>query len=430
MKNDLKQFYFDILRKEVIPALGCTEPIAVALAAAYAGEQLNHQVDKVEIFVSANVLKNAMGVGIPGTGMIGLPIAAALGALAGSSSAKLEVLEGISPAQLEKAKLFVEQNRVIVRNENTIEKLYIKVICTNGQDTAEAVISGHHDRLTKLSKNDQILQEITASSEIAMEENKSSAYELSVKGIYDFAMEIDFEDIRFILEGAEMNRKMAVEGLKGDYGLRVGKTIKKSVEENKNILGESIANYAMYFTAAASDARMDGLAMPVMSNSGSGNQGLTVMLPVLAVAEKLNVGEEKLARGLILANLLAIHMKYQLGRLAALCGVVIAASGAGAAITYFMGGNFEQIAFSIKNLIGNIAGMICDGAKPGCAMKVATSVNAAVQSAILAINNIEISKHEGIIEEDIEKTIRNLTRIGSVGMEETDKMILDIMVCK
>lgn len=430
MKNDLKQFYLDILRKEVIPALGCTEPIAVALAAAYAGEQLNHQVDKVEIFVSANVLKNAMGVGIPGTGMIGLPIAAALGALAGSSSARLEVLEGISPDQLEKAKLFVEQNRVVVRNENTTEKLYIKVICTNSQDSAEAVISGHHDRLTKLSKNDQVLQKITANPKIVTEEKKSSTYELSVKGIYDFAMEIDFEEIKFILEGAKMNRKMAVEGLNGDYGLRVGKTIKKSVEDNKNILGESIANYAMYFTAAAADARMDGLAMPVMSNSGSGNQGLTVMLPVLAVAEKLNIGEEKLARGLILANLLAIHMKYQLGRLAALCGVVIAASGAGAAITYFMGGNFEQIAFSIKNLIGNIAGMICDGAKPGCAMKVATSVSAAVQSAILAINNIEISKHEGIIEEDIEKTIRNLTRIGSVGMEETDKMILDIMICK
>lgn len=428
MKSDQKKFFLDIMSNEVVPALGCTEPIAVALAAAYAGEVINRKIEKIEISVSANVLKNAMGVGIPGTGMVGLPIAAALGALSGKSVDNLEVLTGISEADLVKAKLFVENGNITIRQEDTTEKLFVRVVCSNADEHSVAVIRKRHDKLVLLTRNDKVLVENSISAEVKKDENKQSEFKLSVKSIYEFAMEADFEDIKFILDAAQMNKKVALEGLTNDYGLRVGKTMKKSIEQH--LLGDGLANYAMCFTASATDARMGGCTLPVMSNSGSGNQGLTVMLPVLAVAEKLKAGDEKLARALILANLLAIHMKYQLGRLAALCGVVIAASGAGAAITYLMGGSFDQIAYSIKNLIGNIAGMICDGAKPGCAMKVATAVNAAVQSALLAINDIEISQHDGIIEEDIEKTIRNLTRIGSIGMEETDKMILDIMVCK
>ncbi|WP_138202934.1 serine dehydratase subunit alpha family protein [Haloimpatiens lingqiaonensis] len=423
--------FIEILKSEVVPALGCTEPIAVALAAAKAKEALNSCTEFIKVFVSDNILKNGMGVGIPGTGMTGLDIAAALGAIGGNPNVELEVLKDITKQNIEDAKEMLKGGRVSVNTKDVPNKLYIEVQCVSGKNISKAIIKDKHNNLVLVQLNEDILFQVEDEEEaevsIDNDKNKEHCVKLSVEDIYDFAINCPFEDIEFILEGAKMNRKIAEEGLKG-YGLNVGKTIIDNIK--KGVLSDDIQNYAMALTAAASDARMAGCMYPVMSNSGSGNQGLTVMLPVVAVAEKLNASSEKLARALVLSNLIAIHIKTYLGRLSALCGCVVASAGASCGITYLLGGQLKEINYSIKNMVGNISGMICDGAKTGCALKVSTGVSAAVQSSLLAMNNIVISEKEGIIEKDVEKTIKNIAQIGREGMLQTDKLILNIMTHK
>lgn len=420
--------YIDILKKEVVPALGCTEPIAVALAATKAKETLGKDAEKVEVYVSPNIYKNGMGVGIPGTGMIGLDIAAALGVTGGNSEAKLEVLKDVNEEDIENAKKAVDENKVAVKAKEVPNKLYIEAICFNGQETAKVVIKDIHSNIVLVKLNDEIIYE-RKDCECDIDADKTSEkIQLSVEGIHEFAAKVDFKDIEFILEGARLNKAISEEGLSGDYGLKVGKSLADSVKNG--FLADDIQNYAMSVTAAASDARMAGCMNSVMSNSGSGNQGITVILPVVAAAEKMKASEEELARALALANLVAIHIKMYLGRLSALCGCVVASAGASCGITYLMGGNLDNVKYAIKNMIGNISGMICDGAKTGCALKVSTGVSAAVQSSILAMKGIEISEKDGIIDKCVEKTIRNIAEIGAKGMVETDKMILDIMVSK
>jgi L-cysteine desulfidase len=253
-------------------------------------------------------------------------------------------------------------------------------------------------------------------------------YKLSIKEIYDFAKTVAYEDIEFILESRTLNLALANEGMTGKYGLRVGYCINHL--ENKEVFGGDFLSYAMSLTAAASDARMAGCTLAAMSNSGSGNQGITVTMPVIAYSLKYGTPDEELARALVLSHLVAIHIKGYLGKLSALCGCVIASTGSSCGLVYLRGGDYQQICAAIKNMIGNITGMVCDGAKVGCAMKVASGVSSALQSAVLAREGVCISEHDGIIEKDIEKTIQNLGRIGSVGMQSTDSMILDIMVCK
>ncbi|WP_102401050.1 serine dehydratase subunit alpha family protein [Haloimpatiens massiliensis] len=423
--------FIEILKSEVVPALGCTEPIAVALAAAKAKEALNSYPELIKVFVSDNILKNGMGVGIPGTGMTGLDIAAALGAIGGNPNVELEVLKDITKQNIEDAKDMLKGGKVSVNTKAVPNKLYIEVQCVSEKNISKAIIKDKHNNLVLVQLNEEILFQVEDEEEaevsIDKDKNKEHCIKLSVEDIYDFAINSPLEDIEFILEGAKMNRKIAEEGLKG-YGLNVGKTIIDNIK--KGVLSDDIQNYAMALTAAASDARMAGCMYPVMSNSGSGNQGLTVMLPVVAVAEKLNVSSEKLARALVLSNLVAIHIKTYLGRLSALCGCVVASAGASCGITYLLGGQLKEINYSIKNMVGNISGMICDGAKTGCALKVSTGVSAAVQSSLLAMNNIVISEKEGIIEKDVEKTIRNIAQIGREGMLQTDKLILNIMTHK
>ena len=268
---------------------------------------------------------------------------------------------------------------------------------------------------------------MNAESAAAAKETDKSGIGLTVKEIYEFALSADYEDIKFILEDRTLNLALAKEGLAGDYGLRVGKSIR---ENQKEVFGDDFMSFAMGLTAAASDARMAGCTMPAMSNSGSGNQGITVSMPVIAYALRYNVDDERLARALILSNLVAIHIKSHLGKLSALCGCVIASTGSACGIVYLQGGGYEQVCAAIKNMVGNITGMVCDGAKVGCAMKVASGVSSAVQSSVLALRGICASETDGIIDRDIEKTIANLGQIGSRGMRETDKMILDIMICK
>ena len=431
----------ELIRKEVKPALGCTEPIAVALAVAKAMEIIEEQgfpdpswrkegSYTLNIEVSGNILKNGMGVGIPGTGMVGLHIAAALGAVCGKSCYGLEVLHDLDEASISRAKKLVESKAVTISLADTGHKLYVKaqVVSSDGHNAC-AVIEDDHDNIVETSYDSSVLTDSHSGSEADCDDLKSTLdYHLTVREIFEFAKTVAYDDIAFILESRTLNMALAEEGLKGSYGLKVGYAI--SLTENKEVFGGDFLSYAMSLTAAASDARMAGCTLAAMSNSGSGNQGITVTMPVIAYSIRYKTSDEQLARALVLSHLIAIHIKGYLGKLSALCGCVIASTGSACGLVYLRGGDYEQICAAIKNMIGNITGMVCDGAKVGCAMKVASGVSSALQSAVLAREGICISEHDGIIEKDIEKTIQNLGRIGSVGMQNTDNMILDIMVCK
>ena len=422
-----RQQIIELIKKEVIPAIGCTEPIAVALCVAKAAETLGMKPEKIEVLLSANILKNAMGVGIPGTGMVGLPIAVALGALIGRSAYQLEVLRDCTPEAVEQGKQFIAEKRIrISLKEDITEKLYIEVICKSGDKTAKAVISGGHTTFIYIAMNENVLldkQQATA------EEEEETSPELNLYKVYDFALTAPLDEIRFILETKRLNKAAAERSFKGNYGHELGKILKSSKSEEQ-ILGSNTFTHILSYTSAACDARMAGAMIPVMSNSGSGNQGITATLPVVVYAEDNHKSEEELIRALTLSHLTAIYIKQSLGRLSALCGCVVAATGSSCGITYLMGGAYEQITFAVQNMIANLTGMICDGAKPSCALKLSSGVSTAVFSAILAMEHKCVSSVEGIIDNDVDRSIRNLTRIGSQGMNETDKLVLDIMTHK
>ena len=431
-----------LLHKEVKPALGCTEPIAVALAVAKAMETIESGLAlsesswktqegyRLSIEVSGNILKNGMGVGIPGTGMVGLHIASALGAVCGKSCYGLEVLHDLTDKAIEHAKGMVQDGIVTISLAETDLKLYVKAIVEYKGHSAYSVIENDHDNIVETGFDDKIMRAGGGTTDEAetLDQKSTLDYGLTVKEILEFASSVAYDDIRFILESRTLNLALAQEGMSGRYGLKVGYAI--SLDANREVFGGDFLSYAMALTAAASDARMAGCTLAAMSNSGSGNQGITVTMPVIAYSLKYGTCDEQLARALALSHLIAIHIKGYLGKLSALCGCVIASTGAACGLVYLRGGDYEQVCAAIKNMIGNITGMVCDGAKVGCAMKVASGVSSALQSAVLAREGICISEYDGIIEKDIEKTIQNLGRIGSVGMQHTDDMILNIMVCK
>lgn len=424
----VKSKILKLIHQEVIPAIGCTEPVAVALAVAKATEVLGCEPDKIEVGLSANILKNAMGVGIPGTGMVGLPIAIALGAIIGKSEYGLEVLRDLTPDALHKGKLMTEQKCIRIHLRENVDKLYIEAVCKRGQDLSKVIICHEHTHIIYIAKNGKILKDVRSLASKGEHECESEDLKLSFKMVYEFAMQTPLEDICFIRETAKLNKEAALASLNGEYGHTVCKTV--SGKYGKKYLGDSTYTHMLTLTAAACDARMDGAMIPVMSNSGSGNQGIAASLPVLSFAEDIQCSEEQLIRALMLSNLMVIYIKQSLGRLSALCGCVVAATGASCGITYLMGGDQKQISFAIKNMIGNITGMICDGAKPSCAMKVSSGVSTAMLSALMAMENKVVSSVEGIIDEDVDKSISNLTAIGSQGMEETDKLVLHIMTEK
>ena len=416
-----------LINREVVPAIGCTEPIAVALCVAKAAETLNQRPQKIQVLLSANILKNAMGVGIPGTDMIGLPIAVALGALIGKSEYQLEVLKDSTPEAVEAGKKMIEAQAIqISLKENIEEKLYIEVTCMAGEEKATAIISGGHTNFVYLSKNDSVLMDKRSGTSGETEEE---SVELNLKKVYDFATTSPIEELQFILEARRLNKQAAERSFKGNYGHELGKTLCSSDSE-RLIMGSNTFTHILSYTSAACDARMAGAMIPVMSNSGSGNQGIAATLPVVVYAEDNHKSEEELTRALILSHLTAIYIKQSLGRLSALCGCVVAATGSSCGITYLMGGNYQQVSFAVQNMIANLTGMICDGAKPSCALKLTSGVSTAVLSAILAMENKCVTSVEGIIEDNVDLSIRNLTKIGSQGMNETDKLGLDIMTHK
>ena len=411
-----------LIQLEVIPAIGCTEPMAVALAVAKVKELLNAIPDKIDVLLSANVLKNAMGVGIPGTGMVGLPIAIALGALVGKSDYGLEVLKDVTPEAVDLGKTLIDKKIIGIHlKKDILEKLYIEVEASFAKNKARVIISKEHNRFSYIALNDEILLNLVDNE---IEKVQIDSLALSFDKVYEFALETPVNEISFILKSVEINKAAAEASLKGAYGHTVAQTL------TNGMMGNSVYTHMLSVTAAACDARMGGATFPVMSNSGSGNQGIAATLPVSVFAEESGKTEEQLIRALILSHLMTIYIKQSLGRLSGLCGAVVAATGSSCGVAYLMGGTKEQIGYAIKNMIGNITGMICDGAKPSCTLKVSNGVSTATLSALLALDNKVLSSIEGITDEDVDKTIQNLTKIGRDGMNETDRMVLDIMTNK
>ncbi len=416
-----------LIKREVIPAIGCTEPAAVALAVAKAREVLAEVPVLTEVLLSANILKNSMGVGIPGTGMIGLPIAVALGLVVGKSEYGLEVLKDLDEKALEQAKKIAEgQSLRINLKEHSPDKLYIEVCCHSVNSVSKAIICGSHTNISYVERNGEVLMN-TMTPEVRGIYREEYP-ELTFETVYEFSTQTPVEDLQFILKAAELNKTAANESKKGDFGHSVARVLDS--EAHKNMMGDCLFTRIISTTASACDVRMAGAMIPVMSNSGSGNQGITATLPVVVFAEETGKTNEQLVRALTLSHLISIYIKHNLGRLSGLCGVIVAAIGAGCGITYLTGGSREQIAGSVKNMIGNITGVICDGAKPSCALKVSSAVSTAIISSLMAMDNKVVSSLEGIADDDVDRTIRNLTDIGSEGMARTDQMVLDIMTRK
>ena len=416
-----------LIQREVVPAIGCTEPIAVALCVAKAAETLGCRPQQIDVRLSANILKNAMGVGIPGTGMIGLPIAIALGALIGKSDYQLEVLRDCTPEAVAEGRLFIEEKRIqIGLKEGITEKLYIEVCCQADGHQATAIIAGGHTRFIYLRRDEELLLDEGAATSSASAGEEEVP--LSLRKVYEFATESPLDELRFILDTARLNKAAAERSFQGDYGHGLGRMLQG--ENEKRMMGDSIFSRILSYTSGACDARMAGAMIPVMSNSGSGNQGISATLPVVVYAEETHQSEERLIRALTLSHLTVIYIKQSLGRLSALCGCVVAATGSSCGITWLMGGDYERVSFAVQNMIANLTGMICDGAKPSCALKVTTGVSTAVLSAVMAMENRCVKSVEGIIDQDVDRSIQNLTEIGKNGMNETDRLVLQIMTSK
>lgn len=421
-----RQQIIDLIRREVVPAIGCTEPIAVALCTARAAELLGALPEKIAVRLSANILKNAMGVGIPGTGMIGLPIAVALGASVGRSQYGLEVLRDVTPEAVEQGRAYIDEKRISIGlKEGIAEKLYIEIEAEAAGHRAVAVVAGGHTRFVYLER-DGVAELDERRSGAA--EQETDGVPLSLQRVWDFAMTAPLDEIRFILETRRLNKAAAERSFSGEFGHCVGRTLRR--ERELKVIGDSIFSRILSYTSAACDARMAGAMIPVMSNSGSGNQGIAATLPVVVYAEETGADEERTVRALMLSHLTVIYIKQSLGRLSALCGCVVAATGSSCGIAYLMGGGYPQIVAAVKNMIANLTGMICDGAKPSCAMKLASGVSTAVLSAMMAMDGHCVTPVEGIIEEDVDKCIRNLTSIGRDSMKETDRLVLHIMTHK
>jgi L-cysteine desulfidase len=428
MEQSERKRIIELVKSEVIPAVGCTEPIAVALCVAKATEALGCLPEKIDLKLSPNILKNAMGVGIPGTGMIGLPIAVALGAICGKSEYQLEVLKDVCPDYVAKGKSYISENRISIRLKSGItEKLYIEVTVSAGDNTSRAVVSGGHTHFVLVERNGETLYaDDTCGSQTEADAEADSW--LTLSKVYEFATTAPVEEIEFIDEARRLNEAASDEALRGSYGHELGKTLSRPL--GRGIMGDSIFSHIISATACACDARMAGAKIPVMSNSGSGNQGICATLPVVVFARENHNTEEELLRALMLSHLTAIYIKQSLGKLSALCGCVVASTGSSCGITYLMGGTFDQISAAVKNMIANLTGMICDGAKPSCALKLASGVSTAVLSAMLAMQQKCVTSCEGIIDDDVDKSIHNLTHIGKDSMNETDKSVLEIMTSK
>lgn len=426
--RDLRNQLIDILIAEVKPALGCTEPVALALACAKAKELLGEEIVSNKILVSPNVYKNGMCVGIPGTNRLGMKVAAAMGLVGGHSENGLRVLETLDENEVKIAEDYMDNNPIDISPAETKEKVYIEVSLTGENHNVKVAIRTKHDNFVYLEKDGQILLNEEAEAAITTEEpvKENILDTITVKEIVQNIENIEFKDIEFLLEGISMNEEMAKYGLDQKVGIGVGYGIKKSMEEG--LLGDDLMNQAMMMTAAASDARMAGIKLPVMSSNGSGNHGLTAILPIVAYNKKFPQTDEKLVKALAISHLLTAYVKNYTGRLSAVCGCGVAASiGATSGISWLMSGDIRQIEGAIEHIVASLSGMICDGAKAGCALKLASAASAAVQSAIIAKQQCFVPPMNGIVGSKVEQSIQNLGRVSDKGMSVTDEVIISVM---
>lgn len=421
------QQYLQIIQQVVKPALGCTEPIAAAYAAAVAARQLGCAPRRIEVAVSDNLYKNSMGVYVPGTGKIGLAIAAAR-ALGGNADGGLEVLAAITADQVARAQALIDAGGVLVSRTAAPEFIFCRVTVygsdENGEEhSAEVTLCGGHTRIVEQRRDGEVT--------FTADQSQSGAtgaicdgVDISIAAIYEFATQVEFEQIRFILKASELNGKLSAEGMNNPYGLEIGRTMQQNIDAG--LIGEDVMNRIVMMTAAASDARMGGATLPAMSNFGSGNQGIAATIPVMVIAERYGASEEQLARALIMSHLGAIYIKSHYPPLSAFCGNTVTSAAAAMAMVYLAGGSFEQSCFAIQNVLSDSAGMVCDGAKASCAMKVSTSSGAAVRGFLMALNSHSVSG-QGIVSDNVDQTIRNVGQMVKDGMSATDSTIIDIM---
>ena len=414
---ELTQSYLTLLREETLPAIGCTEPVAVALCAAEASACLLKEPYRLHLEVSPYILKNGMHVGIPGTaGLTGLDLACALGSLLPHPEKQMTILGDVSDEKLSKAKAIVQSGSVSVRSADTPYKVWVDVrIDAADGHWARAVIQGTHTHVLLVEKDGQPLR-----TDRCQESESRDMPAITLESVYAFATTVSQADLEFLDEIIRVNTRIACEGLARDYGLCVGRHLANSPDAAQQVIA---------VTAAAADARMSGSQLPVMTNMGSGNQGITASLPVIETAHLLGASREQLLRALAISELVAMEVKTHIGRLSALCGCSIAAAiGAASAMVFLRGGNFEQIAYAVNMMVGDVTGIICDGAKPGCALKIATAVSAAQRAAVLALSLEHTVQPYGIVSSDVEATIQNLGTLGRDGMGNANDVVLRMML--
>ena len=416
----------NILKEEIVPAQGCTEPIAIAYVAAKAKQVLGKIPSSLNIYVSGNMIKNVKSVKIPNSkGMIGIEAAAALGVSAGDCDKQLMVISCLGDADIKKAKEYLDKNTIKVIHENTDVKLYIRIEAFFEDESCIVEIKHFHTNITRIEKNAKVLIDQVCNDFDFKTTNEDRSI-LSIKAIYDLAKTIDIKKIKEIFEEViKLNSNIAKAGLSEKFGVNIGSLILKNM--NEGVYGKDIRNKCVSFAAAGSDARMSGCSLPVMTTSGSGNQGITASLPIIKFAQEKNLNKEQLIRGLVFSHLTTIHLKTNVGRLSAFCGVMCAASAVSGAISFLENANYDTVANSITNSLGNISGVICDGAKASCATKIATGIYAAFDSSMLALNNKYLQGGDGIISSNVEETIKNIGVLSQAGMKKTDEVILGIM---
>ena len=414
------------LRHELKPALGCTEPISLALASAIAARYLGQVPERIEARVSPNLMKNGMGVTVPGTGMIGLPIAAAVGALGGDPDGGLEVLRKLTPAIVEAGKAMLAEKRVTVGVADVTNVLYSEACAANGSDWVKVCIADAHTRVVRIEKNGTLI--FQADENTSCDESAYSLDQATAASVFDFAMLVPLDEIDFVHETARLNAALTDAGMSGDYGLHIAATMQRNIDQG--LLSDDLQSRVVMRSAAASDARMGGATLPAMSNSGSGNQGIMATMPVLVVAEHVKADEAVLVRALTLSHLMAIYIHHRLPKLSALCAVTTAAMGAAAGMAWLLGGNYKTVSMAICSMIGDLAGMICDGASNSCAMKVSTSASSAYKAVLMALDNSRVSGQEGIVADGVDQSIANLCALACEGMAHTDRQIIEIILNK
>ncbi|MDM2971426.1 serine dehydratase subunit alpha family protein [Citrobacter sp. CK198] len=429
-ENPLWQRFILAVQEEVKPALGCTEPVSLALAAAVAAAELDGEVERVDAWVSPNLMKNGLGVTVPGTGMVGLPIAAALGALGGDASAGLEVLKNASSGAIADAKAMLAAGKVsVMLQEPCDDILFSRAKVCSGDAWACVTIVGGHTNIVRIETHTGVIFTQTESVQGEAQESPLSVLsKTSLEEILAFVNAVPFASIRFILEAARLNGALSQEGLRGTWGLHIGATLQKQCA--RGLLADDLSTAILIRTSAASDARMGGATLPAMSNSGSGNQGITATVPVMVVAEHVGADDERLARALMLSHLSAIYIHHQLPRLSALCAATTAAMGAAAGMAWLMDGRYNTIAMAISSMIGDVSGMICDGASNSCAMKVSTSASAAWKAVLMALDDTAVTGNEGIVAHNVEQSISNLCALACHAMQQTDRQVIEIMASK